>query len=129
MAGFPISTPTRMVRTGGELNVSISSPVRTSTARRSYGSEAKVRPAADAVEGVMLTYASLGRLPGAKVSWASPAVTVPPTAARISVEPAGGGPRAVPGSLEIEAGCSTAGRGRAAAAGGGAGRGPGVRGA
>lgn len=47
--------------------------------------------------GVIDTYALAGRLPGAKVRVALPALTVPPAAAVINTEPAGGGPRPLPG--------------------------------
>ena len=50
------------------------------------------------VTGVIDTYASSGRLPGANVSVASPEVTVPPWADVISTEPEGGGPRPLPGT-------------------------------
>src|SRR3954452_6021389 len=54
-------------------------------------------------------YASLGRLPGAKVRLASPDVTVPPSAARISTEPDGGGARGDPGAGEGSGACGYAG--------------------
>ena len=49
--------------------------------------------------GVIDTYASAGRLPEPKVSAALPSgdVTVPPSLAMINTDPAGGGPRPLPG--------------------------------
>jgi hypothetical protein len=87
-----------MLRTGGELNFSIFAPVLASVAWRSNAEpEAENVPADALLVGVIETYASAGRLPGAKVNVASPEVTLPPAAALINTEPAGG-PRALPGS-------------------------------
>jgi hypothetical protein len=90
-----------MVRTGGMANFSIRAPVEISIAWRSYACEGP-RPGTLTVISVTDTYASPGRLPGAKVRVASPALIVPPSAARISTGPnvvgaPAGGPRALPG--------------------------------
>src|SRR5579875_2226600 len=54
-------------------------------------------PGSSTVVGVIDTYASAGRLPGANVSVAAPEVSVPPAVAEIRVAPAGAGPRPPPG--------------------------------
>jgi hypothetical protein len=78
-------------------NFSIRTPVEMSVACRSYACE-RPRPGTLTVISATDTYASPGRLPGAKVRVASPALIVPPWAARISTGPnVVGGPRALPG--------------------------------
>src|SRR3954452_18562249 len=68
-------------------------PVCASHANRSYAG-----PEPMVALGVTRTYASAGRLPGRKVRVAAPLLTVPPAAALMNVEPAGGGPRALAAS-------------------------------
>ena len=78
----------RIVRIGATRNSWTSAPLAASHAS---SSNVLTAPA-----GVMRTYASAARKPGANVSVASPLVTVPPAEAEISTEPAGG-PRALQG--------------------------------
>jgi hypothetical protein len=98
------------VSTGGELKCSIARPVPVSIAWRLNVPPETLNMPPDAAEvavllGVIETYASLGSEPGANVKVAFEDVTVPPVAALISTEPAGG-PRALPGVAAGSGGAS-----------------------